>query len=331
MQKLTPRPERGKVFIVVALVAIVAVMILNPWISPGGSGIQGGESLSTIEKDKQGSIIKRSYKVEQGKTAWDWLSLLGVPITLAILGYALQRIQQQKAADDLELQSNKSAADAKLLSDKIEADAKLQRAKAEESEKEEVLQLYIDRLSELLIEKLSLAIATKEVKSEQEKHLVESAQAIVRARTLSVLQRFSDDPNRKESVIRFLIESFILDKLKIDLGGANLAGASLVAVSLEKIDLSLANLSGVNLFGSNLTEAVLIATNFTEARLIYTTLDGADLTSAKFAGAKLKNATLINADLYNVSWDEQTSWPPKENLAGAKNIPTDLKRKLGLA
>lgn len=268
--------------------------------------------------------------MDQGKTAWDWLSLLGVPLTLAILGYALQRIQQQKAADDLELQGKKSADDAKLLSDKIEADSKLQRAKVEESEKEEVLQLYIDRLSELLIEKLLLAIATKEVKSAQEKHLTESAQAIVRARTLSVLQRFSDDPKRKESVIRFLIESFILDKLKIDLGGADPAGASLVAVSLAKIDLSLANLSGANLFGSDLTEAVLIATDFTKARLIHTTLDGADLTSAKFAGTNLKHATLTNTDLNSVRWDEETSRPHRESFTGAKNIPTDLERKLGL-
>jgi hypothetical protein len=81
----------------------------------------------------------RTVTSEPGKTLWDWLSLLGVPLSLAGLGYGLQQ-QQQKRAETL---------------------SKEQREIAADEAKEEVLQAYIDRLSSLLVDKNVLEIASK--------------------------------------------------------------------------------------------------------------------------------------------------------------------------
>jgi hypothetical protein len=75
----------------------------------------------------------------KGKTVWNWLELLGVPLALAVLGYILQQ-QQQKRAETL---------------------SKEQREIAADEAKEEILQGYFDRLSTLLVDKNILAIATK--------------------------------------------------------------------------------------------------------------------------------------------------------------------------
>ena len=42
----------------------------------------------TVEKDKKGNIVKtiEINKYDGGKTVWDWLSLLGVTLTLFFLG-----------------------------------------------------------------------------------------------------------------------------------------------------------------------------------------------------------------------------------------------------
>ena len=63
-----------------------------PKLWPGGIGIGKDESVTTttvetIEKDKQGKTVKKvtTTAYNDGKTLWDWLSLLGVPLSLAIL------------------------------------------------------------------------------------------------------------------------------------------------------------------------------------------------------------------------------------------------------
>jgi hypothetical protein len=318
----------------VALAIGLATFFTNPQISPGGFGIQGGESVTTVEKDQNESIVKRTFKVEQGKTVWDWFSLLGVPLTLAVLGYILQQLQQQKSTSD----------------------AALQREKADEAAKEEALQLYYDRLSTPLIEKVLLALPSKADKTEQEAQLLESAKDIFRARTLSALRRFSDDPKREESVIRFLIESEILAKLKVNLSGAiindadlsgaelieaNLSGANLSGANLSGANISGANISGTDLSGANLSGADLTAADLTGAELIDVTLSGADLEGAYLSEANLSNADLSNADLSGadlsgadfskVKWlSEETKWPASEAFEGARNLPLELKEELGL-
>ena len=232
------------------------------------------KTVEKVEKDKQGKTFKtiETIKYDDGKTVWDWLSLLGVPLSLAILGYVLQE-QQRKRADN--------------------------------ETKEEVLQTYFDRLSVLLIDRNLIALSNKlnsnNIETE-EKELLESSLDVIRARTLSILRRFENDTERKTSVMNFLIETEIIGKSKLNLSGANLLGAQLQKANLSGVDLSGADLSQANLSGADLSGADLSGdyrywTNLCDADLSRANLSGANLSGAYLKGAKLYAAYLKGANL----------------------------------
>ncbi|WP_199322112.1 pentapeptide repeat-containing protein [Leptolyngbya sp. FACHB-321] len=212
-----------------------------------------------------------------------------MPLSLAILGYWLQQIQQKRT----------------------EAETKEQHELAEEENREEVLQGYFDRLSVLLIDKNLLAIAVKVKHPEtlgtenqsqskvatEDQELLDSAVDIIRARTLSILRRFQNDSARKTSVIRFLIEADIISKLRLNLRDANLERADLSGANLERANLSGVKLNGANLSGAKLNDAVLFNTGLERVDLRYADLRGADLRVSAFWNANLSGADLRNADL----------------------------------
>jgi uncharacterized protein YjbI with pentapeptide repeats len=280
----------------VVAVVIVVVKISEPVLWPGGVGLSKGESVATktvesVGKNAQGQITKtvETTKIDDGKTLWDWLSLLGVPLSLAILGYWLQQAQQKRA----------------------EKLAEEQRELAADETKEEVLQVYFDRLSVLLVDKNLLAIAAKVHATEtqgtesqpqirataEDRELLDSAVDVIRARTLSILRRFENDSERKTSVIRFLIEADIVSKLKLNLSGANLSGADLSRTDLRDANLSGANLSGADLSGTDLRDANLSRADLRDANLRGTNLSGADIGFAFLIGADFCSATLSGTDL----------------------------------
>lgn len=185
----------------------------------------------------------------KSKTLWDWFDLLGVPLSLAILGYILQQ-QQQKRAEVL---------------------AKEQRETAADETKEEILQAYFDRLSVLLVDKNILAIAAKVYATDEENgethhqtrvtteeiEQLSAAVDVIRARTLSILRRFENDEERKSSVIRFLIEAEVISKAKLNLREANLYRANLYRANLKGANLKGAYLEGAYLEGAYLGGAYL--------------------------------------------------------------------------
>jgi uncharacterized protein YjbI with pentapeptide repeats len=270
------------------------------------------KTVEKVEKDKQGKTFKtiETIKYDDGKTVWDWLSLLGVPLSLAILGYVLQE-QQRKRADN--------------------------------ETKEEVLQTYFDRLSVLLIDRNLIALSNKSQSStitHEEQELLDSSLDVIRARTLSILRRFENDAERKTSVIKFLIETDIIGKLKLNLSGADLSGAELRFANLQGADLRFADLSGAELRFANLQGAYLRSAKLQGAYLNEAFLQGADLTFANLQGAKLQGAKLQGAylqgaylqgaDLRDIEWDSKTVSPGKRSFANAKNIPEELKKELGI-
>jgi uncharacterized protein YjbI with pentapeptide repeats len=306
--------------------------------------IRNGKEITTVTKDVS------------GKTLWDWMSVLGVPLSLAALGFYFQQ-QQQKIADN--------------------------------DQKEEVLQAYFDRLSTLLVDKNLIAIATKlkkanEAKNEQgevvagdqdatldeQKELLGAAVDVIRARTLSILRRLGEDGERKSSVIRFLLEAEVIDKLSLKLSSANLSGANLIGAGLSFTDLYGANLSSANLSRADLSNADLNGANLSNANLSLADLSGAyligadlsnanpsfaDLSGAYLSGADLSNASLSNtnlssanlsdanlngaslyraklsrANLEDITWDEDTQWAGAKNLETVVNMPEELKQQLRL-
>lgn len=214
-----------------------------------------GQVVTTSEKlNSQGKIVEttRIITSQDAKTFWDWLSLLGVPLGLAVGGWL---VQQQ------------------------------QRRNAEASQQEEILQTYFDSISALLVDKNLLAIATKGDKTTpEEKELLNVSVDIIRARTLAILRRL--DKIHKSSLIWFLIEAEILSKLKLSLKGADLSGVNFWSANLSGVDLTNAYLLEAVFIQSNLSNAKLNGAYFRDANLIGADLSGADLRYASFRKAK---------------------------------------------
>jgi uncharacterized protein YjbI with pentapeptide repeats len=258
------------------------------------SGIGGGETEVTSVKTTVGAVETTTTTTPQeAKTLWDWLNLggvLAVPITLAILAAWLQLKEQRRAEQQADLERE--------IADKNrQQDLEI----AQGTREEEALQHYLDRVSNLVIEKNLLAIAAKDVPTTEETELLDVSVDILRGLTLSTLRRLSDGV-RKASVVRLLIETDIIKRLEVSLEGAELSGARLTFADLSSADLSGANLldadlSGADLSGANLSGAHLSGANLAVAKLTDADLNGADLSGADLRGAKLLRANLHRADL----------------------------------
>jgi hypothetical protein len=229
------------------------------------------------------------------RTLWDWLQLLLVPAALAVGGTVGGAWFAQQRARETALQS------------------------------------YLDKMSELLIDK----------KLHEKDNEDDPARVTARARTLVVLKQL--DGERKQSVMQFLYEVHLIDretrrknasihKAQVGLDGANLRKANLRHLTLEEAELdgailenaNLRNsyLSNINLGGAFLSGADLRDAELIGARLAGThlqrkdelSLRGADLRGADLSGAMLREANLSRANLLAA-----TGWT-KEQLTEANSL-----------
>ncbi len=274
---------------VVILVFVSFIAWLWFWRVPW-SGFFEYTTKTTVEREKkdlQGKSIKFTEETQAGKTLWDWLQLAGIPFVLAGGGYLLSQREQERAAENL---------------------------------REESLQTYFDRISELLLEhNLS--------QSDENNH---QARDVARARTLTVLSRLDNDGQRKAAIVRFLHEAELIKKEVpiINLRGADLRGAdfsydnviyskSPSEVGLNEANISQANLNGANFNGANLSDANLKGANLIGAILSDARLSRANLNGANLSDANLKEANLSEADLSSTNLS-------RANLIGSFLIKADL-------
>jgi hypothetical protein len=266
-QWIIRRPKSWQLSIILIIFLFV---IARPLLWPGGFGIGLSQSItSTIEKDSHGTVTKyiETTTTNSGKTIWDWLSLLGVPISLLLLGSFLQKLQQERIDKQKEQDS--------------EITKEFQRQKA--------LKDYLNEVTHLLLDEAWSSNGKK----------VDEIKLLIRAKTLVVLGEL--DGTRKGYLVRFLVESEIIknyphllksaDLSDAQLFGINLAGADLSATNFYKADLSIANLAKVNFTGAN-----LIGTNL-QGSILY----GAILDVAILAGTNLKNANISSESQFEAS------------------------------
>ena len=206
-----------------------------------------------------------------GKTLFDWLTLLGVlavPIMVAIGGYWFNQIQKGREEFFARVQ--------------LETGQKM----VEDNQREIALKEYIDKMSELILDKDN---PIRKSKPEDE------VRKIARIRTLTVLSRLDD--RRKRVALQFLHESGLIEKdnRKIDLHDADLTGADLQDIRLTGTDLHGANLSGADLRRAYLTGMRLANVDLSEADLTDANLWGAELEDTDLTNANLTNAKLTNA------------------------------------
>src|SRR5215211_684344 len=218
---------------------------------------------------KQSEETKQSRWGFRGKTVWDFLQLLIVPLMLVAIGlvFSLQQDARQQRVEDQR------------------ADA--ERVLADQRAQDEALQAYLDQMSGLLLEK---DLRTSEVNSE--------VRTLAQVRTLTVLGRL--DPSRKTAVMQFLVDADLVQSIDerdpiISLNGADLSGANVSDANLRNADLNGADLNGADLSEADLSEADLYKADLSGSNLRFASLILADLRWANLSEANLRNANLRDA------------------------------------
>jgi uncharacterized protein YjbI with pentapeptide repeats len=258
-------------------------------------GYDGGQNV----KDEERSVGHKKTLVRQpdppskwprwtgvrGKTAWDWMDLLIVPLVLVAIGLVFSMLQdaRQQALE------NQRAEEARIIENR-RADA--ERELADQRAQDEALQAYLDQMSQLMLERKLL-----------EAEPGDPVYTLAQARTSTVILRL--DAEHNESVTRFLINSGLAVKgdpsprllREIPLEDATLSHAHLRNASLSGAALSGTDLSGADLGRADLSDAGLIEADLRYADLRYANLSPANLSGADFFRANLPHADLSPANL----------------------------------
>lgn len=204
------------------------------------------------------------------KTVWDWIKALILPFVIAALGtFGGAWFTRERSRDT-------------------------------------ALQAYLDKMSELLID--------KRIHREYSRYAVTRVTA--RAQTLAVLNQL--DGKRKRTVLVFLREARLINRHHHTRDGRMIYP---LVVGLRNADLSGAHLWGAQLVSTDRTEAVsLEGAILRGADLRYAILEGADMRGADLRSADMRGACLRGVDLDNSG---ETKKPA--DLRGA-----DLRRSEGL-
>jgi uncharacterized protein YjbI with pentapeptide repeats len=184
--------------------------------------------------------------------------------------------------------------------------ARTEREIASDRLRDAALQTYLDRMTELLLEK---GLRTSDEKAE--------VRGVARAWTLTVLLRL--DGTRKKELLRFLFESGLIYREKAVI---NLNGADFSEAELEKTFLPRTGLFGVNLALANLRQALLDQADLQGVHLFRANLQWADLRGAHLDGANLREANLRGAHLLGTTLTGTRLI--EADLTGAKLINADL-------
>jgi len=197
-----------------------------------------------------GDYTTATGDIVRGKTLWDWMQLLIIPLFLWAGATTVNRNEKE------------------IERHRLEERTKLEHEIATDRQQEAALQAYLDRMTELLLEKKLATTEDEEVRN------------VARIRTLTVLRGL--DARRKGFVIQFLSEAELIENLK-------------TIISLKDADLRGADLFHENLADTNLKGAILNNANFGYAILERVHLIGAILSNANLLGAYLADALLSGA------------------------------------
>jgi uncharacterized protein YjbI with pentapeptide repeats len=181
----------------------------------------------------QRGALKRTLRTKiwdltglRGKTAWDWLQLLIVPLVLAVIGFTLTSAQQ--SAQQLRIEQ--------------------QRAQ------EAALQGYLDTMKELLLDE-NLRSAGPD----------SSVRALANAQTSVTLERVDPSRKEVILRLLNDAHLIDANASLINLDGADLSYVHLDHMDFSDTDLSGADLSGAHLTGADLTNADLTNADLTSA------------------------------------------------------------------
>ncbi|MGF1571335.1 MAG: pentapeptide repeat-containing protein [Nodosilinea sp.] len=274
IQKIANNLLRKCLFLGIFIALLVGNYFVIRWLYQmnwTGLGEDISEPSVLLKRDSNGEITDVTVKIPIAeKSFWDWLNLIIVPAVLLIVGYSFQQQQQMKAANEI---------------------------------KEDALQAYFDSLSVLLVDKNLLALAAKvylnAIEDEtlnEERELLYAATNVIRARTLSILRKFKDEPELRKSVLLFLIDSEIISKLRVDLSGADCSRIELCNIALKKANLKDSSFIGAKIYNCDLADSNFSGSDFSGAEIGFVNFSGAKLGGADFSGVKASSVSFENVD-----------------------------------
>ena len=257
---------------VIVLVVVIVLIIIGYWFDwTGFNGYNQVTIIRTISGINTGTVT-RTEEFQPGKVLWDWLQLLIIPVALAVgallFNFANTRTEQNIAAQrykqDQLIAAQRYEQDKQIAEKRYEQDQKL----ALDKQREDLLHIYLDRMSELLLDK---QLRTSEPDAQ--------VRNVARVRTITVL--FQLDARRIEYVLAFLRDSH------------------LISIDLDKsiVNLSQADFRTINFGGINLSELNLSGTDLSKANLRETNLESADLSGVCFLGLILAKLTSSRPNL----------------------------------
>jgi uncharacterized protein YjbI with pentapeptide repeats len=240
------------------------------------------------------------------KTLWDWMQLLIIPLALAALAFALNAAQSDRDQRHEEER------------------ARRERAIAAERAREDTLRVYLQQMSELLVQRGLLQPGTDS-----------EIPTVARTLTLTTLRRL--DGRRKGFVLQFLGEAGLIRRPepRVMLSGADLRGTI-----MRNTGVTTASLEGANLQDADFRHSDLAGTDFR-----FADLRGADVRNASlwkppplgrsnFAFADLRNADFryteagriqfINACLTGARF--AAAYLEKADFSGARGYDVDFSR-----
>ena len=203
-----------------------------------------------------------------GKTAWDWLDMLVVPIAGVFLAglFAVEKARADRRSEDA-------------------------RELAEERTQVETLSTYLDRMQELM------------TADHRRSSKGSTGRAVARARTFAALRILNG--TRKGILLRFLHEAGLTQgDDPVDLALADLTNVDLVGADLEGIRLDGANLGSGDLNGANLGRSSLKGCLLNDADLGHANLEGAAVDCSQLArcrdltGARLPDGTEVDSAVW---------------------------------
>jgi uncharacterized protein YjbI with pentapeptide repeats len=236
-----------------------------------------------------------SQNVERGKTLWDWLDLLIVPLALAFGVFLLNRTEG-RATQQVE----------------------------ENRVREENLQNYIDRMEQFILrEELVLDTKAIEIARARTLTVLESLDGKRKGAILRFLYGagliLSERPAISLGKANFN-DIFLDDEANlsgINLKDANLAKANLYRVNfgkaildtvnfrhaqLQRAYFEVANLFGSNFSNADLSRAIFIKAELSNSNFTETILTDADLSYASARVTNLSSSNLENANLYGANF-----------------------------
>ncbi len=208
-----------------------------------------------------------------GKTVWNWIDVLGVPLAVAAVA-GLFAIVAPRAADRR---------------------ADVERELNTDREREAALRTYLDRMTDLVLHE------GLDTSGEGE-----AVRAVAHAETFVALRGLNGP--RKGMLIQFLHDSKLIPKENpiVSLSQADLTGSDLSHIDLRNSALSGANLRGSDLYYTDLSEADLSDVNLSSADLHNAILGDADLSRTNLQDAIIYDANLREANLQDaIATDEQ--------------------------